>query len=78
MPVRIDFVDPKQRPLKSIEVRSIERISDVWTARRIVATNHQTGHTTEFAVRDIDYEETLDEGLFNPQALGRGLGAALK
>lgn len=74
MPVAIDFVDPKQRRLKTIEVRSIDLIGDIWTARKIVATNHQTKHTTEFAFRNIDYDTKLDTRLFEPQTLGRGLG----
>ena len=75
MPIAIDFVDRKQRPLKRIEVLSIDRIDDVWTARNITAINHRTGHTTDFAFRDINYFEELDAKLFEPQTLSRGLGA---
>ena len=74
MPVAIDFVDPKQRPLKTIEVHSIDRIDDIWTARNIVAKNHRSGHTTDFTFRDIGYYEHLDAKLFEPQTLSRGLG----
>lgn len=76
MPIAIDFVDPKQRPLKRIEVLSIDRIDGIWTAQKIVATNHQTGHRTDFVFRDIDYFDELDVKLFEPQTLGRGLSAA--
>jgi len=75
MPIAIDFVDPKLRPLKTIEVRSIEMISNIWTARNIVATNHQTGHKTEFTFRNVKYFSDLSESLFEPQTLGRGLSA---
>ena len=75
MPVSIDFVDPKLRPLKTIEVRSIELISNIWTARNIVAMNHQTEHKTEFTFRNIKYFSNLSETLFEPQTLGRGLKA---
>lgn len=78
MPVSINFVDPKQRPLKMIEVTSIDLISNIWTARNIIATNYQTGHTTEFTFRDIDYQAKLDSRLFEPQTLGRGLGTTSK
>jgi predicted RND superfamily exporter protein len=78
MPLAIDFVDPKQRPLKTIEVRSIGLIGDIWTARNIIATNHQTGHKTEFTFRNIDYFTSLDASLFKPQTLGRGLSASVK
>lgn len=78
MPVTIEFVDPKQRPLKRIEVRSVELIDDIWTARNIVATNHQTGHKTEFTFRNIDYLTSLDAVLFEPQTLGRRLSNRAK
>ena len=78
MPLAIDFVDPKQRPLKTIEVRSIDLIGDIWTARNIIAKNHQTGHKTEFTFRNIDYFTSLDASLFEPQTLGRGLSASVK
>ena len=78
MPLAIDFVDPKQRPLKTIEVRSVDLIGDIWTARNIVAMNHQTGHKTEFTFRNIDYFTNLDASLFEPQTLGRGLSTSIK
>lgn len=78
MPIAIDFVDPKQRPLKTITVHSIDLISGIWTAQKIVAKNHQTGHATEFVFRDISYHMTLDTSLFDPQDLGRGLSTATK
>ena len=77
MPLMIDFVDPKQRPLKTIEVRSIDLIGDIWTARNIIATNHQTGHTTEFTFRNVDYFTSLDASLFEAQTLGRRLSTAV-
>lgn len=76
MPMSIDFVDLKQRPLKTIEVQSVELVDDIWTAQNIVATNHQTRHTTEFRFRDINYDYDLNESLFESQTLARGLDAA--
>ncbi len=75
MPVTIDFVDLKQRPLKSIEVQSIDLIGDVWTARTITAKNHRSGHSTRFSFRDIEYYSQLEARLFEPQTLGRRLDA---
>ena len=73
MPIKIEFVDPRERQLKTIEVLDFELIDGIWTARHIVATNHQTGHTTEFIFNDIQYTTDLDENLFQPQTLSRGL-----
>jgi predicted RND superfamily exporter protein len=75
MPVFIEFVDPRQRPLKTIEVHAIDQVGDIWTARNIVATNHQTGHVTELTFRDIEYYDSLADSLFDSKTLARGLPA---
>ena len=75
MPVTINFTDARLRPLKTIEVFSIELIGEIWTPGRIVATNHQTGHRTEFVFRNTRYHASLDERLFDSRTLGRGLRA---
>jgi hypothetical protein len=75
MPVEIEFADRGQRPLKSIEVSSIQKIDGIWTPGRITAKNHQTQHTTVFEFRGTEYREQLDEQLFDPTTLARGLRA---
>ena len=75
MPIAIDFTDSRLRPLKTIEVFSIDLIGEVWTPGRIVATNHQTGHRTELEFHNTQYHATLDERLFDSRTLGRGLRA---
>jgi predicted RND superfamily exporter protein len=75
MPIAIDFTDAKRRPLKTIEVSSIDLIGEIWTPGRIVATNHQTGHRTEFVFRNTEYHAGLDQRLFDSRTLGRGLPA---
>ncbi|MEL6868333.1 MAG: outer membrane lipoprotein-sorting protein [Pseudomonadota bacterium] len=77
IPVRIEFVDPRQKPLKTIEVDAIELIDGIWTAHDIVATNHQTQHKTELRFRNVDYAHELDERMFQAQTLARGLDASL-
>ena len=73
MPVAIDFVDRREQPLKSIVVHDFELIDGIWTPLQIEASNLQTGHTTEFSFRDIEYEPALGDALFEPQTLSRGL-----
>jgi hypothetical protein len=73
MPVAIDFVDRREQPLKSIVVHAFELIDGIWTPLRIEASNLQTGHTTEFSFRDIEYQPALGDALFEPQTLSRGL-----
>ncbi len=73
MPLVIEFVDPRERPLKRIEVRTIESVDGIWTPREIEAHNLRTGHRTRFRFRDIEYLASLPERLFDSQALSRGL-----
>ena len=73
MPVEVDFVDVRSRPLKSIAVDSIALIDGIWTAGRIAAVNHRTGHSTEFVFRDVVYTDAFEDGLFDSRLLTRGL-----
>ena len=73
MPVKVEFMDLEEQPLKTIHVNRIEQIDGVWTAMDIRAVNHQTGHQTQFTFRDISYPTDLDDQLFEPPALARGL-----
>ncbi len=76
MPVVVDFTDHKLKPLKTIEVHSVELVDDIWTPGRITATNHRTGHRTEFTFRNTRYSSELDEQLFDARTLGRRIPGA--
>ena len=73
IPARIDFFDVRQKPLKTIEVPVIDRIDGIWTPREVLATNHQTGHSTRFEFRDVAYPVSLHADLFEPRSLERRL-----
>ena len=73
MPIRVDFLDLDRKPLKTIDVIKIEQIDGIWTATEIRAQNHQSGHQTHFAFRDISYVNDLSDQLFEPPSLARGL-----
>jgi len=77
MPVEVEFVDVRSRPLKTIEVSSIERIDGIWTPGRIIAINHRTGHRTELTFRNVEYTAGFDASLFDARLLGRGLGSVV-
>ncbi len=73
LPVRIEFMDLEQQALKTVTVSTFEQIDGIWTATDIRAVNHHTGHQTHFAFRDVSYPSDLDDRLFDPPALARGL-----
>lgn len=73
MPVRIEFTDSRGEPLKTVTVESVAEVDGIWTATRILAENHQTGHRTLFRYDEIGYPDSLPEWLFQPASLSRGL-----
>ncbi|MEE4384024.1 MAG: outer membrane lipoprotein-sorting protein [Pseudomonadales bacterium] len=77
VPLRIEFRDLDDAPLKTVEVRRLERIDGIWTATEIVATHHQTGHATRFRYRDVRYLPDLPERWFRPASLERRLSPSL-
>lgn len=77
MPVRVDFQDTDLEPLKTIRVNRLETIDGIVTAMEIEASNHQTGHSTLFVLRDVTYPESLPENVFQSSGLTRGLPASV-
>lgn len=73
MPVSIEFSDLDGKPLKTVTVDEVEDIDGIWTATRIEAENHQTGHRTTFRYEEVSYPDSLPEHLFLPSSLQRGL-----
>ncbi len=71
-PVEISFDDREGRPLKRIEVRAVERIGTTWTAMRFVASNLQTGHSTEVHFTDMRDAPGLALSSFAPDRLSDG------
>jgi len=77
MPVTVEFSDPDLEALKTIRVHRVETIDGIVTATRIEAINHQTGHSTVFALRDASYPDTLPGNIFQPSGLTRGLPSSV-
>ena len=73
MPLRIEFSDLRQKPLKTITINAFEQIDGIWTATDIVAEHLQKKHKTRFRFRDIDYPEQLAQSLFEADRLQRRL-----
>ena len=69
---RTEYFDAGGKPLRTVLTQDIEQIDSIWTAMRITATNHRTGHVTEFQFSDVDYKTPVDDGMFTEQALARG------
>ena len=69
---RTEYFDAEGKRLRTVLTQDIERIDGVWTAKRITATSHRTGHATEFRFSDVDYKSPVDDAMFTEQSLTRG------
>ncbi len=69
---RASYWDTKLKPLKDISFSGARQVNGFWVRDGILATNHKTGHRTEFSFSDIDCETPLEDTLFSRQSLGQG------
>ncbi len=70
---KAEYRDVNGNPLKSIRAFEIQEIQQIWTAHRLEAHNHKTGHRTIFTFSDIDYSTDVAADVFTRRALRRGL-----
>ncbi len=68
----IAYTDLADRPLKTITVEQVEQIQGIWTALKVRAENHQTGHTTVFTMSDVSYRDDLEPRIFDKDELSFG------
>ncbi len=64
IPVRVDFYQGGDEPVKRLEVQRIERHQDYWTVMRSVMTDLESGHSTELRVDAVVYDQGIPERLF--------------
>ena len=59
--------------LKSIYFKDITRINGIWSALRMEAVNHKTGHRSIFSFTDVAYGRSIDDAIFKEESLKRGI-----
>ncbi len=72
MPRRLDYWNVPGEPLKTVSLLDIREVEGIWTAHRIEARNHRTGHRTHLLFGAVDYGAELSPDLFTERALSRG------
>ncbi|MEM9624493.1 MAG: outer membrane lipoprotein-sorting protein, partial [Pseudomonadota bacterium] len=72
-PLKIEFFDVKDKPLKTVVVDGLKKVDNYWTPTTIQASNHRSGHTTLFEYIQVEHPEQLGANLFAAQELTRGL-----
>lgn len=71
MPSRIEFLDPRGQPLKTVSVLEPRRIDGIWEPEAIVVENHQTGHRTEFRYTRIELGVDIPGTALSPMGINR-------
>ncbi len=66
------YWDVAGNPLKTLQVREIKLIQDIWTAHQLSVENHKTGHKTVFTFKDVNYGQSVKDEMFTEDALRRG------
>lgn len=71
MTLKAEYWDSALNPLKTVWTEDIRRVQGIWTAHRIKAQNHKTGHQTVFTFREVEYSDDLPADLFEQRSLSR-------
>ena len=69
----VEFSGIDRQPLKTIWVEEKEKIDGIWTATKIRAVNHRSGHSTTYKLSEVDYLSSLPEEVFESDALEYGI-----
>ncbi len=73
IPRKREFWTLDSKKLKTFEIKDIQQVSGIWTAHRIEATNHLTGHRTVVRFEGVDYASGVDDEIFTVRTLEKGL-----
>lgn len=68
-----EFWDIGGNMLKTVLIKKVEKIQEIWTPALFEVSNHKTGHKTEFIFSNTDYKTDIIEETFTERALIRGI-----
>jgi hypothetical protein len=71
-PIFTEYDDREGRPLKRVEIHSVEKVGQTWTAMRFTATNLGTRHRTEVHFTDMRQAPGLRPAMFAAERLPDG------
>lgn len=72
VPLKVEFFDKAQKPLKTLLVRRLEKKDGKWVAMETVIKNSQEGTETLMVVQKLDSKAKLTDEMFTEQALAGG------
>ena len=65
--------DLRGNPLKTVLIKDVRQVQDIWTQHQIDVENLKTGHHTRFTFSDVNYAGGVDDFNFTQNAIRRGL-----
>ncbi|WP_051264035.1 outer membrane lipoprotein-sorting protein [Teredinibacter turnerae] len=73
MPRKIDAWDINGNKLKTINILDIKKINNIYTSLEMSVNNHKTGHKTYFLFKDVDYQKSVPNRVFDKHTFMRSL-----
>jgi predicted RND superfamily exporter protein len=70
---KIEVWDINENHLKTVTISKFSLIEGIWTATRISAKNHKTGHTSVFVFNNVEYDSSIPDRKFSKESLRRGI-----
>lgn len=69
LPLRVDYFQGGDEPVKRFEVQRIEEVQGYWTVMASSMTTLGTGHQTLVEVEAVVYDQGIDDAVFTSRAL---------
>ncbi len=66
-----EYYDKQNRLQKTLICENIKQIKGYWSTQKMTMTNVQTNHKTVYEVKDLKYDEKVNESFFTVSALER-------
>jgi outer membrane lipoprotein-sorting protein len=66
-----EYYDRQNRLQKTLICESIKQVKGYWTTQKLTMTNVQTNHKTVYEIKNLKYDEKVNESFFTVSALER-------
>ena len=68
-----EYYDKQNKLQKTLTCENIKQVKGYWTTQKMTMTNVQSNHKTIYEVKDLKYDEKVNESFFTVSALEREL-----
>ncbi|WNO08487.1 outer membrane lipoprotein-sorting protein [Teredinibacter sp. KSP-S5-2] len=69
LPMKIDYFDENKKPIRSVEVDTVETVKGYPTVTQSKITDHKSGGYTLMQFRFMDYDLGIEESIFSERSL---------